>query len=815
MPYHPFISALKNGIQNLDNKFLTTLSVLANRNGINLSGSLPFIKSFLSLSDEPISLLNKEQLWNAIFLFFQTVAADKPLVLILEDLQWADKTTLGLFSYISRNSTNLPLLLIGIHRPPEIKVDDKAELNPLIEIKRQLNIEELAIQIILERLTIEDTEILVSKLFNSKAEGNLVRKIFQHTEGNPLFISELIKLMKDKNFVKFENGKWRLENNKSSFALTEKVQDVIQQRVDRLEKDLHEILEFASCEGEYFQSDTLTSCLKIPKIPLLKSLNVLEKEYHLIKHEKNRYKFDHILIKEVLYKSILDELRDEYHRMIAGYFISQYSANDELASIISYHLLASGENEKAVNYLIRAAKRAKELHATEDAMNYYQKVDSILKRIKSSDISLLLKTEEGLGDMHSLMGNTKTALERFNKYLQISRDSNNHVEEIRALRKISEVLQIQGRINEAFNLCNSALELAKTTNSKQELVHCINTMAFIYASKGQYNLTIELSSEAHSLAVELNDSKNQSISQSNIGFAYWHIGNYPFAMEYLNHALKLQRSIGDSLGLSTTLNFLGMAYWKLGEYKKALQSEFESVKIKKSIADFRKIPGSLNVIGDIYREINDINKAIEFHSDSLSLAREHQNKGAMCDNIRDLGEDYFLLGKIDEALKYFEEVLQLAQSSGITWYETRTYLSLSELYNFIGNIEKASHYSDLGLEYAKKINAKDLIIEALWNQAKVKSKNESNSRVDEIKDLFISAIELAESIGHSTFLWQLYKDFSKFLADNFQTDEMNIYRNKSKKVLSRILDNLDSELKNTFMQSANVKEVLNYEETHS
>jgi len=825
LPYHPFISSLKTNIQpalgSLGNKFLTTLSGHANRYGINLSGSLPFIKSFLGLSEGPISLLNKEQLWNAIFSLFQIIAIEKPLVLILEDLQWADKTTLGLFSFIARNSANLPLLLIGIHRPPEIvplSRIEKTEVNPLTESIRQLRIEDLAEQIILERFDEEETEILVRRLFNSPVGKNLIKKIFQHTEGNPLFISELVKLLKDKNYVKFEGEKWRLSNNKISFVPTEKVQDVIHQRVDRLEKDLREILEVASCEGEYFQSETLAACLNINKISLLKSLNTLEKEHHLIRHEKNRYKFDHILIKEVLYRNILDELRDEYHRMIADYIINQYGTNDEFASPISYHLLASGKEEKAINYLIRAADRARELHAVEDATNYYQKVDTILTKIKSVDTTLRLKVEEGLGDMLSLTGNTESALEHFNIYLKAARKVENQIEEIKALRKISKVFRIKGKINDAFKMCEEALTLAKTIKNKPELIHCINTMAFTHASKGEYNLTIELSKEALTLSNELSDSgnlllreRNQSISFSNIGFAYWHMGNYPSAMEYLNHALRMQHSIGDSLGLSTTLNYLGLAYWKFGEYKKALDSAFESVKIKKSIGDYLKIPGSLNVIGDIYRDLNDISKAIDFHSESLSLAREHQNKGAMCDNIRDLGEDYFLLGDTDKALKYFEEVLELAKSAGIMWYETRTYISLSELYNFIDSNEKASYYSDLGLGYANKIKANDLIIEALWNQAKVKATAENK---DEIRKLYLQAIEIAESVGHNTFLWQLYNDFSNFLKNNSQFNEMIIYRDKSKNVLNKILDNLDSDLKKTFLQSEKVKEVFEFAESH-
>ncbi len=811
-PYHPFASAIKKTYSlttNVEAQFIDALLKYAEKHGFNLSSSLPFIKSFLGFSGESVSLLNKEQLWTAILMLFQLISFEEPLILVIDDLQWSDKTTLGLFSFIARNCSAFRILLIGIHRPPEVTSgSEKNESFPLVETIRQLKIEGLAEQITLQRFNKEETELLLVKVLNSPPDPGLAENIYQNTEGNPLFISELVKLMQEKRYIKTDEGIWHLEKKirlKKEILLTAKVQDVIHQRIDRLDSNLREILEVASCEGEDFEAEPLTACLKTDKISLLKNLSIIEKEHQLIRHEKNRYKFDHILIKEVLYRNILFELRQEYHKLIADYLIKKHSSNKEFASKISHHLLASGNQEQAVTFLVLAANKARELHAVEDALNFYYKAAEILAETKSENMSLIMNVQEGLGDVYLLMGSTDKALEKIERYLEISRNINNASEECKALRKASEVYRVQGKIKEAFDYCTKALEMSKEAEDKAELIKCFNELAVIHASKGEYNSTIELSKQALNLAKDLNDIKSQSISYSNIGFAYWHMGIYPSALEFFNQAIAIQRSIGDNLGLSTTLNFLGLAHWKLGEYENALKSSFESLNIKKNIADIRKIPGTMNVIGDIYREVNDIERALEFHTRSLALAKEHQNKGAMCDNIRDLGEDYFLKGEIELSLAYFEEALELSKNSGIIWYETRTYISLSELYNFKGNSEKALYYSDLGLEYAKKINAKELIIETLWNHAKVKAGTEN---YDEIRKLFSIAVELAESVGHKTFQWKIYKDFGKFLRDNGKDFEMNIYMNKAREMLNKIIENLSEDLKKNFVNSENVKEVL-------
>jgi serine/threonine protein kinase/tetratricopeptide (TPR) repeat protein len=812
LPYHPFASAVKTAYSlnsRVEDYFINALNKYAEKLGVSLSSSLPFIKSFLGFSVEPVSLLNKEQLWNAVLTLYKIISRGEPLVLIVDDLQWSDKTTLGLFSFIARNCSSLPILLIGIHRPPEfLSPGEKNKSLFLTQTIRQLRIEGLADRIKLERFSKEETELLLFKILNSPSEPQLAENVFQNTEGNPLFISELIKLLKEKNYIKKDESAWRLEKQiqlKQEIILTEKVQDVIHQRIDRLDANLREILEVASCEGEDFEAEPLTACLNIDKLSLLKFLSTIEKEHRLIRHEKNSYKFDHILIKEVLYRNILFELRQEYHKLLADYLINKHGNNDEYASTISHHLLESGNEEKAVPFLVSAANKARELYAAEDAVKFYKKAGEIFDKLKSEDLPLIMNVEEGLGDIYLLIGNTEEAVDKFYKYLELARKAQNKVKESIALRKASEVYRVQGKIKEAYNLCSMALDISKEIDNEQELMHCLNNMSMIHSSRGEYNSAIELSKQALAPAKNLNDLKSQSISFSNIGLAYWHMGIYPSAMEYLNDALGIQRSIGDNLGLSITLNFLGLVYWKLGKYEDALKCSFESLNIKTAVGDFGKIPGTLNVIADIYREVNELERAIEFHTRSLSIAKENQNKGAMCDNIRDLGEDYFLLGETEKALKFFEEALELAKNSGLIWYETRSYISMSELFSLTGNEEKALHYSNLGLEYANKINAKDLIIETLWNQAKVKASAES---YNEIRKLYLVAIEIAESVGHKTFLWKLYKDFSRFLKDNSKTFESNIYRNKSSQILNNILSNLEEDLKRSFLNSSAVKEVL-------
>ena len=743
--------------------------------------------------------MHKEQLWEAVLTMFTVIASEKPLILILDDIQWADKTSLGLFAYLARNIRTLPILLLGLYRPPELALDD-ADLTGTI---RQLRIEDAASKIDLLRLNEIDTLGVIKKILgDNQVDKKIVSEIYRQSEGNPLFIYELTRLMKDRNGIrKDSNDKWVYNQEASLTKVSDKVQDVIRQRVDRLDDESKEILQFASCQGEYFQSSVLTDCLKLDKISLLKKLQHLEKEYNVIHYEDKSYRFDHILIRDVLYESVLPELREEYHKMIADSLINTFGSKDEYASVIAHHLISGNAEGKAVKYLLTAAKTARELYAVEEAFSFYKKLLNIDKKT-GLDTACRMSMEEGLGDINLFTGNPEEALVHFKRFSELVKGSDDKNGKIRSLRKSAECFRITGKLNEAEELSSKAVEAAFTNDNIEEKIEALNTLASVYLSKADYDKMIEVSNQSLELCRQIEDDKNLSVCLGNLGTAYWHLGNYPVASAKLNEAVSIQRNIGDTRGLATTLNFLALAFMKQGRFESALRAGEESIEMKTKIGDGQKIPGGLNAIGDIYREIGDIDRAIEYHQKSLALAKEYNNKGAMCDNIRDLGEDYFLKGDMKQALSYYNEVMELAASSKIKWYETRTFISLAEFYLQYGNLSEAKNYMEKGLKFSYDIGARDLIIEALWNKAKINS-NEKSGTVDE---LFNEAIASARAVGHQAFLWKLLGDYGKHLSSAGKFDQADLVFREAGEIAETILNDFSDEtVKNIFRKSVENK----------
>jgi predicted ATPase len=802
LPYHPFASALKTNFQNFDLQVLDALAGKSPGFGINLAGRLPLIRSFLNLTAESSTAFHKEQLWDAVMTLFQVIAADRPVLLALDDLQWADSATVGLFSYIARSISNLKIFLIGIYRPLEGVAESQKETAGGAEMIRQLHIERLAEHIDFRRFSEEESGVYVTELFDRHdVDPVLRREIYKRTDGNPLFISEMVNLLKSQQSVRYEGNRWQMVKAAGeAVVISGRLHEVLLQRIDRLAKDEHELLELASCEGEYFHSDTLGACLHLDRISVLKRLQSLEKTHGLIRHEQHRYRFDHPLVRQVLYENILDELREEYHRMIAAWMIDRHKTHPEFDSRIAYHLIASGQEEPAISYLLRAADRAKGLCAHEEAMTYYRQARDILDRAGPGRDEEIMAANEGLGDAFSSLGRTQEGLLHYEQLLRGARTSSNRLKEIEALRKAAENTRIIGDIAKAMMLCREALALAVQLDDARQKVFCLNSLAFIHMALGEYDKTIELSTEALTLAETLADQKQLSQSLCYLGSAHLHQGNYRLSIQRLESARVIQEAIGDKQGLATTLNFAGLSYHRLGQYEKALSYHTEALEIKKHISDYPAIPGSLNNIGEIYRDIGDIQQAITYHKDGLALSRGQNNRAAECDNLRDLGAEYLLAGDLARSLQHLEEVLQIAKTHGYVWYETRSYITLTELHLSWNNLKEAEYYSELAEQFARRLNAKELMIEALWCRANVLG---HAGAIQACLSLMDEALRVAELSEHRIFLWQMYWDKYRLA----QSD--NEAKRKAQQLVSDIVEGFqDEEMKSTFLHSKKVVEVL-------
>lgn len=803
LPFHPYANALRNGLPRLNEALVGPLEKRANALGIELRNRLPILKSFLNMSG-PMTVTNQEQLWDSLLVLLRVISAERPIVLYLDDLQWADDDTLRFFGFVARSAPELPLLQIATYRTVET-AESRSPASPnFAAIVRQLHGDGFADHLEIARLSPAETLRLAADLLGHPIDDpELADTIVGRTDGNPLFVHEMIQLLRNLDPADVKSGGVKA-------LIPGRVRDIIAQRIEKLETSERDLLEFASCETEVFDSDILAECLRTERIPLLRSLQRLEASQRLIRHDGQRYRFDHPLIRDVIYSGILPELRAEYHRMISQALVARFRESAEHASRISHHLLASNQYADSVPFLLRAAERARDLCANSEALRLYQELESI----RSSGIPLSVgddvRLAMGIGDVLLAKGMTGDAKSRYEIGVQLSRSLGRTSDSIDFEIRLSAPYRVLGDLDGARSIAARAVEAARAINDHRRIAEGLATLAMAHVTRTEYDQAVVCASELLRLAESAPDVHLQSVALALMGAAYLHKGDYRQSAHHLDRAIEMQRSTGDQRALASSLNFSGLASHRLARFSRSVLHHQESLRIKRSIQDVSAIPGSLNALGDVYRDMGQLDLAFESHIESLAMARKHSNRGAECDNLRDLGVDYMLMGKMGEARASLEEVIRVSTEHRYPWYETRAYSSFADLCLKTGDLEAAGRMSQRALELARQINSAELLAEALSVRANVLATNETG--IAGAVDALRQGMAIAESGGLALPLRSMQMTLARLLQQRGDLEGAHAAREHARKLLQEAAGSIDDPLmRREFLSSSQAMEILESE----
>jgi pimeloyl-ACP methyl ester carboxylesterase len=367
------------------------------------------------------ALFERDEGLEAISSLLVAISAKQPLLIFIDDLHSADTPSLSLLYYLARDVRNSKILVVGAYRPEEVSKTYEGTVHPLLDIMQRMSRDDLFRKIELKRLSqINYFDFIRSML--SVELGDLIRLIYEETDGNPFFAIETLRLLMQQNVLTKEDDHWKLSKSIEEVQIPPRVYDVVVSRINALRDEERDILDCASVVGEEFSSGVVENVSGLNRIGLLKCLNNVERRYHLVHSFEGGYRFDHSKIREVLYNEIAPELRKEYHSMIAKYM--EEANKDSLEQVVSelaYHYYQSGNAQKGIPYLLKAGKDAEEKWAAFEAVRFYSQALEMMgddERWRHERT----KTLEALGDVYAFTGQHEKANECYEKGMGIAED---------------------------------------------------------------------------------------------------------------------------------------------------------------------------------------------------------------------------------------------------------------------------------------------------------------------------------------------------------------------------------------------------------
>jgi len=317
----------------------------------------------------------QQRLFESVVSLCTWLTSRAPLLLVVEDVQWADGSTLFLLRHLARRSrtARLPLLIVLTYRESEL-----VEACCLSNVLFDLNRERLAVHIKLAPFDREQTRAVLATMFGQEITADVAESIYRETEGNLFFIEEMCKALIEAGEIVCEGGRWHRKTSTTEIRLPQSVRETIQARIARLPEPVQEVLRLAAIIGREFDFETLQKASEQDEETLVSALELAERAQIIgevtrvaDKGRKNgheTFSFAHALIPATLRESVSGLRRRRLHRRIAA-AIEELRSHDAVA--LAYHYSEAGDEARARACYTQAGDRAAAVYANEDAIRFY------------------------------------------------------------------------------------------------------------------------------------------------------------------------------------------------------------------------------------------------------------------------------------------------------------------------------------------------------------------------------------------------------------------------------------------------------------
>jgi adenylate cyclase len=670
----------------------------------------PLLGNLLSLSfgtdwDDRLQNASPEQIKHRTFLairdFLLALARRQPLVLVLEDLHWADALSLDVISLLLETLTLAPLLLICVYRPE--REHRCWRLGTIATQKCREQYTELT----LSELTLAQSRRLVEALVAIDLPGAVTELILERARGNPFFVEEVIHSLIDAGLVYREGSEWRAQEGISALAVPASVQAVIHGRVDRLGPELKRVLESASVIGRLFRRRLLERCLEGETV-LDGALWELE-ERALIYQERvvpeEEYSFKHVLTQETIYRKLPRRRRASLHQRVGEAIEGLYAASlEEQYEPLAYHYERSNSDEKAVEYLLKAGEKARRAYLKEEALGYVQRAWGKLDRSALGEArrDWQLEALTGLGRIYDSLGESAPAEERFRQAIALGHQIGLPARRlVRLYHDLACTLSGQGRFEEMIRLGEEGLALLGEETETVEAALMNTRIALggrllgddrwreFHYRNAQFLQRLpyseELSSAYFHLAAMVAEEKEieeaaawlkalerqaeqhndlgalGAVHEYTAGLILAARGDLIGANSRAERALELYAKIGISPGPGFCLGMMSRRFLSLGDLPRAEEGSRAWAEVTTRMGNLRHAGWAYEQLGTIWLCQGSRKKAVEALQKAYQLFWETRHPD-MAEYALRLARAYLADGRRREALTQFHEALTLGRS---------------------------------------------------------------------------------------------------------------------------------------------------------
>jgi class 3 adenylate cyclase/tetratricopeptide (TPR) repeat protein len=497
-------------------------------------------------------------------------APGRLLILLCDDLQWADASTLDVLAALAARAAETALLLLLLYR------SDSGVAEPWSE---------RCATFMLRELSEADAALVARTILGAPPPPQLLRAL-ERAQGNPFFVEELVRSLVETGALRRDGDGWALEGELDAAALPDSIESLMVARLDRLEGRSRELVQVAAVVGRRFRYEILSGLMG-RRDELRTALESMVSATLLLPDELERelaYLFKYALTRDVAYESILYARRHDLHRRVAQQIERLYAGRleEQLAVLAGHYLLAQAWPE-AFDYHLRAGRLAQRRYANQEGIFLLEHALRIGERIEAGP-ELMGEIQERLGWLRSRVGDYETALGHFFAALTLLGPGGALDAQLRLHHHIARIFEKQADFDASFRRVEQALQLPGADGSPVA-VRALLLGAGLFLRQGRYGDAQSWGERALVLAQRHANESDQAQALKLLGNIAISRGDTAAALDLLSSAVEIYRSAEEPSGLGDAHNDLATVYHDLGRFPEARANYEEAAQIKAAIGD--------------------------------------------------------------------------------------------------------------------------------------------------------------------------------------------------------------------------------------
>ncbi|MGD8255943.1 MAG: adenylate/guanylate cyclase domain-containing protein [Desulfobacterales bacterium] len=674
--YMPIIEILKSyfDIREVDREQIVKDKIIERTADLDakLSGLVPILQELLTGKAEYESfsklapMQKREKTFESLRDLFIRESQKRPLVLVVEDLHWIDKTSEGFLDYFMGWITNARVMLILLYRP---------------DFSHQWGSKSYYSKIGLTQLRTASSNQLVSALLDEgQVAADLKQMILSRSSGNPLFMEEFTYSLLESGAIQKKGDEFVLTIKASDIQVPDTIQGIIAARMDRLDNRLKRTMQIAAVIGREFTFRLLqeiTGKTETIKSYLL-NLQGLEFIYEISLFPELEYIFKHALIQEVAYNSLLQRKRKEIHTKIGKAIEAHYPEKlEEFYEILAYHYSKSGKLEKAYHYLKLSGEKATKSFSNWEAFRFYKTALNTLDKLKDD---------------------TKT------------------------IRRKLEILHLMAIPLQLLGYPENSLQFLKLGESLAEKLGDVKNLSLFLGGIGSYHsvrggdplLGIKYSEESFNEAKKIHDIEIMAPVSSRLCAFYIMVGEpsktatlAPEVIKILEKQNRQQNFFGLGNNVYTALNmYHGHSLGWLGYFEKGEQLCKKGLQFGKKIDTLTGLALAEFLFGYLYMHKGDGANVKKHFQECIRYCEEGEALIFLGLAWTGLGIGHFFVNDMKSALRYVEKGIEIQKNAGIPYYLSFHYFALGLVYLEFGDLEQAEYSFKHALELSNKHDEK-------------------------------------------------------------------------------------------------------------